>query len=121
MNYRRNKNKYQLLLVLSRIGFPCPICGEIMVGDPGHPQSATLEHVIPLHHGGTNHPSNLDVICNSCNSARNTVKQYFDARFRRVPFEYWQCSLVKSLKHIIDHFYNEYHIIFLNARFGKLN
>ena len=119
MKKRRNKTKTQHSLVLSRIGLPCPSCGEILVGDPGHPQYATLEHVIPLDHGGTNHLTNLDVICTSCNSARNSVKQHFDNRSRQVPKEYWQVSLRNSLIYIIDRFYKEYHIIFLNARFGN--
>ena len=119
MKKKRNKTKTQHSLVLSRIGLPCPSCGEILVGVPGHPQYATLEHVIPLDHGGTNHPSNLDVICTSCNSARNSVKQHFDNRFRQVPKEYWQISLCSSLIYNIDRFYKEYHIIFLNARFGN--
>ena len=119
MKKRKNKTKQQHSLVLSRIGLPCPICGEILVGTPGHPQYATLEHVIPLDHGGTNHLTNLDVICTSCNSARNSVKQHFDNRSRQVPKEYWQVSLRSSLIYIIDRFYKEYHIIFLNARFGN--
>ena len=116
---RKTKTKKITLLIQSRIGLPCPSCGEIMTGVPGHPQYATLEHVIPLDHGGTNHISNLDIICNSCNSARNYVKQYFDNRNRRVPREYWQCSLRSSLLYIIDRYYKEYHDIFLIARFGK--
>jgi len=118
MKIKRKKTKQMTLLIQSRIGFPCPCCGEIMVGDPDHPQYATIEHIIPLDHGGTNNPDNLDVICYSCNTARNSVKQYFDNRGHRVPKEYWQISLSKSIQHFIDAFYGEYHTIFLKARFG---
>ena len=90
-----------------------------MVETLNHPNMATVEHVIPLDHGGTNDPSNIDIICLSCNRARNSVKQHFDNRSRRVPSEYWQCSLRHSLIYIIDRFYKEYHVIFLNARFGN--
>jgi 5-methylcytosine-specific restriction endonuclease McrA len=121
MNTRKNKNHKLKLLILSRIGLPCPCCGEVMDENPNHSNMATVEHIIPLDHGGTNDPSNIDIICLSCNRARNSVKQHFDNRYRRVPSEYWQCSLRNSLIYIIDRFYKEYHIIFLIARFGKLN
>jgi hypothetical protein len=89
--------------------------------NPNHPNMATVEHIIPLDHDGTYDPSNIDIICLSCNRARNSVKQHFDNLYRRVPSEYWQCSLRNSLIYTIDRFYKEYHIIFLIARFGKLN
>ena len=116
---RKNKNKNLKFTILSRIGLPCPCCGNVMVETLNHPYMATLEHVIPLDHGGTNDPSNLDIICLSCNRARNSVKQHFDNCSRRVPKEYWQCSLRNSLIYIIDRFYKEYHVIFLIARFGN--
>lgn len=118
MNRRRNKSTSQHSLVLSRIGHPCPTCGETMVGDSGHLHKATLEHIIPLDHGGTDHLSNLDVICTSCNSARNSVKQYFENRSRHIPREYWRSSLSRYEIYTIDRYYKEYHTIFLNARFG---
>ena len=118
MKRRRNKTKIQHSLVLSRIGLICPTCGKILVGTPGHPQYATLEHVVPLDHGGTDHLSNLDVICTSCNSARNSVKQYFENRSRHIPKEYWRASLCRFEIYTIDRRYKEYHTIFLNARFG---
>jgi hypothetical protein len=116
---RISKNKTLKSTILSRIGLPCPCCGKIMVGSSDSPLYATLEHIIPLDHGGTNHPNNLDVICTSCNSARNTVKQHFDNRSRQVPIEYWQYSLRNSFIYSIDRFYKEYHVVFLNARFGN--
>lgn len=33
----------------------------------------TLDHVIPLIHGGTNHPSNWVVRCRSCNSRKGAT------------------------------------------------
>jgi hypothetical protein len=116
---RKTKNKTLRTLILSRIGFPCPCCGEIMVGDPNHANMATLEHVEPLDHGGSNHPSNLDVICLSCQRARNYVKQFFENKNRLVPKEYWQLSLRFDLIYLVDRFYKEFHLIFLQRRFER--
>ena len=90
-----------------------------MVGEPNHANMATLEHVEPLHHGGTNHPSNLDVLCLSCQRARNFVKQFFENKNRRVPKEYWQLSLSYDLIYLVDRFYKEFHLIFLQRRFER--
>ena len=116
---KRKRRKSQRTLVHSRIGFSCPCCGESMVGNPNHANMATLEHVEPLHHGGSNHPSNLDVICLSCQRARNSVKIHFDNQGRVVPKEYWQLSLCNSLIYLVEHFYNEFHVIFLQYRFER--
>jgi len=91
-----------------------------MVGAPPHANMATLEHVIPLDHGGTNHPSNLDVICLSCQRVRNSVKIHFDNQGRLVPKEYWQLSLCNSLMYLVEEFYKEYHEIFLQRRYGEV-
>ena len=116
---RKTKTKTLRKLILSRVGFPCPCCGEIMVGDPSHANMATLEHVEPLDHGGSNHPSNLDVICLSCQRARNFVKQFFEKQKRLVPKEYWQLSLCYDLIYLVDRFYKEFHVIFLKRRFER--
>ena len=119
-NKRKSKNAFLRSLIRSRIGFPCPCCGEVMVGEPNHANMATLEHVIPLDHGGTNHPSNLDVICLSCQRVRNSVKIHFDNQRRLVPKEYWQLSLCNSLMYLVEEFYKEYHEIFLQRRYGEV-
>jgi 5-methylcytosine-specific restriction enzyme A len=40
----------------------------------------TIDHIIPLATSGTNDISNLQTLCNSCNSQK---KHYFDPRFDR--------------------------------------
>jgi hypothetical protein len=98
------------------IGSACPICRVklVAIGD----NMPTIEHIIPLSNGGSNHKSNLKVICRACNHARNLVKLFFENKGERVPVEYWQCSLLSSLLPIVEHYYSDYHKIFLNARFG---
>ena len=105
-------------LIQSRIGSTCPTCGVKLVAICDTMDKATIEHVLPLSNGGSNHKSNLAVICRACNYARNSVNQFFKNRDQCVPIEYWQCSLSPSLLPIIEHYYSDYHKIFLNARSG---
>jgi 5-methylcytosine-specific restriction endonuclease McrA len=44
------------------LGGTCWICGL--------PGADTRDHVIPISHGGTNHPANIRVAHRSCNSKR---------------------------------------------------
>lgn len=55
--------------VYLRDGFRCLYCFE-----PG----TTIDHVRPVHKGGSNHPSNLVTACRSCNSAKRnlTLRQW---------------------------------------------
>lgn len=43
-------------------GLPCVSCGN---------PSNTIDHIIPLVRGGTNEPSNLQPMCNVCNSKKS--------------------------------------------------
>lgn len=68
----------------------CAYCTETMSLDYMQPTSATLEHVVPSSHGGSNHESNLVVACYSCNHARgNTSLIYFlcsrNPKYKRNP------------------------------------
>ncbi len=117
MNKRKHSKSMQTF-VQSRIGFPCPSCGDKLVTTRNHQSKATIEHVKPLDNGGSNFMSNLEVICLACNRARNSVKQYFEVKGEIVPVEYWQCSLRSSLIDTVDRFYKQYHDFFLKARFG---
>jgi hypothetical protein len=114
---RRYTDKMKTL-IQSRIGSACPICGVKLVAICDTMDKATIEHVLPLSNGGSNEKRNLAVICRACNYARNFVKQFFENKGERVPVEYWQCSLLSSLLPIVEHYYYDYHKIFLNARFG---
>lgn len=42
---------------------------------PQKPYSATIEHIKPLSEGGLHHIDNVVLLCHSCNSKRNQLKQ----------------------------------------------
>jgi 5-methylcytosine-specific restriction endonuclease McrA len=48
-----------------------------MIREPQQPNSATLDHIVPRAHGGTNIRANLVVACRRCNTTRNTTVAHF--------------------------------------------
>lgn len=69
---RRNKKAGKLDLQawnekLERLDYKCQICGTR--------ERITIDHIIPLTKGGTNHIDNLQPLCHSCNSSKgNKIK-----------------------------------------------
>lgn len=66
-DYQCAKDEYNSLrgdpeFIAQYRGLPCVSCGK---------PSTTIDHVIPLTHGGTNEPSNLQPMCNACNSKKS--------------------------------------------------
>lgn len=63
--------------VIARDGSNCYLCGT-KCAPMSHPSSVdpsglTLDHVIPLAHGGSNRNENLRVCCFSCNRAKGNA------------------------------------------------
>ena len=82
-----------------------------------NPDSATCEHIVPLDDGGQHAISNIEIICGACQSANNSVKQYYKIQGRIVPSEYWTLSLdMLSFGPLVERFYSQYHGIFLEKR-----
>lgn len=48
----------------------CPLCSTWMTGEPGHPNSKQLDHIIPIVLGGTHTIGNVRIICRTCNLSR---------------------------------------------------
>jgi 5-methylcytosine-specific restriction endonuclease McrA len=54
-------------------GWRCCWCGCRMRPEPGHADSATIEHIEPLSRGGSNQWFNLASACWTCNTRRNAL------------------------------------------------
>lgn len=69
---RGKRHTIRRLDIFNRDGYQCWICEEQC--DPSlqvpHPRAATVDHLIPQHHGGTHDPDNLATAHMSCNSSR---------------------------------------------------
>lgn len=49
----------------------CPQCRVPLTwAGPRTPQSAEVDHITPVSQGGTDHPSNLRILCRRCNQQR---------------------------------------------------
>lgn len=61
---------------------------RLLIGLDGEPISrATIEHILPKNHGGTDDLSNLGIACSRCNSekgVRHDHKQKNDARLQEI-------------------------------------
>lgn len=63
MTKRRQIPKKNRELILNRDGRKCFYCGST--------ERLTVDHIIPLKHGGSNLASNMITSCHSCNSTKN--------------------------------------------------
>ena len=66
-NKRKPISAKTRLRVLDRDDYTCQICGRT-VGDG---VKLHIDHIKPLSKGGTNDETNLQVLCNECNLAKN--------------------------------------------------
>ena len=68
--------KLKRFRVRERDGDNCWICNEIVLEgfQDGHPRLATLDHVVEVCNGGSNHISNLRLAHRKCNNDRSNRK-----------------------------------------------
>jgi len=67
MQFRKNGNDRKPLSVLKHTyGLKCDQCGR--------EDKLTIHHKIPLSYGGTNHPSNIAILCRFCHSEKHHRK-----------------------------------------------
>ena len=68
---------YAVLRACLKNGCKCAICGKPMVfpGDPENPNdNLSIDHIIPLYQGGTNHVDNIMLCHTACNMSKDRVK-----------------------------------------------
>ena len=72
MNLRERRQAREKLR--KRDGDLCQICGEPLIfGEPmsqHHPELSTIDHIVAISRGGSNHISNLRLVHRRCNLAR---------------------------------------------------
>jgi hypothetical protein len=59
------------------------------------PCSVTIEHIQPIDflHGGNSNDSNIEIICDYCNNARNQLKQKYELEGDILPDKFWYLSI----------------------------
>jgi len=77
MNWIRQEKR---LAIYMRDGLACVYCGDSIERGA----SLSLDHIIPVRRGGTNHQYNLVTACDRCNLAKGqrSVKQFIAATAR---------------------------------------
>ena len=61
--------------IFDRDNWRCQRCGRSCrnIADPNDSRAPTLDHIIPLSRGGLHTPSNTQLLCRSCNSAKKSA------------------------------------------------
>ena len=77
--YRRYPGRYH----------KCACCGKIL--DREIPRQCTIDHIVPQHLGGTNAITNLQPMCQSCNSRKK-------AQINALTLEYSGAALIREIK-----------------------
>ena len=96
---RRSQKKGIKAIRNSRVGQECPQCGDLITPAPGpgeyDPFSVTTEHIQPVdpRYGGLDNQSNYEIICRSCQCARNQIKQFYENRNEPLPDKFWLASI----------------------------
>jgi 5-methylcytosine-specific restriction endonuclease McrA len=84
LDFRRSADRALRVTVMRRDGFTCQSCGwaatnvpddydgRFTIGPWPIPDERTLhvDHVVPRHKGGPNHPANLQTLCEPCNCVK---------------------------------------------------
>ena len=70
MSERRKFTDYEKKTVYAKANGCCALCGM-----PVKYNKMTIDHKIPLSHGGTNEICNLQLACLSCNRAKQDISE----------------------------------------------
>jgi len=124
MAKRKLPTKKMKTLRSEKVGTICPVFGCDFVLTPSGPASdsrktaesaATVEHIRPLADGGPHCISNIAIICDQCQRARNAL--FISHRENNAfPPDYWTISLMSSMEHLLQAFYSDLHEEFLKIK-----
>lgn len=68
-----SQHRWMLKQLLRLHAGRCALCGEAVVLKSGDPREATIDHVVPLAHGGLDVLSNTQLACAACNHAKGAT------------------------------------------------
>ena len=112
MNNYNKKLSSRHLLRNSRVGSSCPQCWEMMTpSNENIRSSATIEHIVRQKDGGTNSPSNLIIICKSCNIARGNTAENMQRKHIKGYKEWSRLSINNNCnysKGLIEAYYSKF-------------
>ena len=124
MQRRKKITNKMKLLRSTKVGSICPVVGCDFVLTPSGQgrdsnkpaeSAATVEHIRPLSDGGLHCISNIAIICDSCQKARNTL--YMSKRkIQSFPRDYWTISLMSSMEDLLIFYFKEIHEEFLKIK-----
>jgi len=79
MSYNR-KWRETRMLILKRDDFTCAYCGQ---------GASTVDHIVPLDHGGTDHETNLTAACANCNFSKKnkSAKEFIEKKYAKRFFD----------------------------------
>lgn len=67
----RNDVKKFILQAIKHKRTTCPICNQTF-----NTKHMTVDHIVPLKHGGTNNAYNLRMTCRACNSSKGALTPF---------------------------------------------
>lgn len=72
--------------------YTCKGCGKVFLEVT---RDCTIDHIIPQHLGGTNSITNLQVLCQSCNSSKK-------AKISMLSIKYSGDALIREIKRLFE-------------------
>lgn len=73
--------------------YTCKMCGK---GFSEQTRDCTVDHIIPQYLGGTNAMTNLQILCQSCNSKKKATVSILTVKYSGE-------ALIREIKRIFDH------------------
>lgn len=95
---RRTFSKNEKTKMLEKTNFKCAHCGKQLDLD-----SMTVEHIFPIHKGGTNDEYNLTALCKECNQEKNNLVYRVSDYYKHILPEY-KSEYIMMNHHLVDNY-----------------